>query len=410
MHSIKTAVVVSILLVVGYAVYTTLNNERTGGTASPSAEDWPGPARADPSRRPNEVAANPFRQNDRGAIPPRGFTDTRPSWDTAGAARTGAGGRPADPAIPDVATDPSSAKAGPFSEPRGTDATTASKPDRAAADGRLSDAMGATARTQAGVGPKFRDMMDAAQRDIEKGSLKSVLQQLTPLYGSPSFSAEESRQLTELLGQLAGEVIYSRKHYLHEPHVVQTGDSLQQIAEQCRVPWQLLANINGVRDPDRLTPGSKLKLVRGPFDAVVLLDRYELVLQIEGLYAGRFPIGIGRDQPRLEGGYLVKKKMTQPTYYGPSGALKAEDPDNPLGRFWIGLDERIGIHGTNDIRNLRRGDSRGCICLGDRDIKDVYDILSAETPSCPGSKVTIRASVEPPPAVAERGAGLLDRR
>jgi LysM repeat protein len=253
-------------------------------------------------------------------------------------------------------------------------------------------------------------MIEDAHRQIASGALKSVLRELTPWYGSERFSAEESRQFTELLSQLAGEVIYSRKHYLQDPYVVRAGDTLPQIAQQYRVPWQLLGKINGVEDPERLTPGSKLKVLRGPFDAKVLLDRYELVLYVEGLYAGRFPIGIGRDQPQLEGDYVVRKKMTQPTYYGPNGTVRAEDPENPLGKYWIGLDERIGIHGTNDIRNLRRADGRGSVCLGDRDIGDVFDILSAETPSCPGSKVAIRRSVESPPAVAERGASEPGRR
>jgi lipoprotein-anchoring transpeptidase ErfK/SrfK len=253
-------------------------------------------------------------------------------------------------------------------------------------------------------------MMEAAEREIEKGSMVEVLGKLSPLYGRSDLSAEESRQLTEMLSQLAGEVIYSRKHHLEQPYVVQPGDSLQPIAQQYRVPWQLLAKINGVQDPERLIPGSKLKVLRGPFDAVVLLDRYELVLQVNGLYAGRFPIGIGRDWPRLAGTFLVKEKMTRPTYYGPSGIIEPGEPDNPLGKYWIGLDERIGIHGTNDMRNLRRGDGQGAICLGDRDVEDVYDILSAESPSWPGSKVAIRRFAEPPDAVAERDAGMPDRR
>jgi LysM repeat protein len=237
-----------------------------------------------------------------------------------------------------------------------------------------------------------------------------VLGKLSPLYGRPDLSAEESRQLSELLSQLAGEVIYSRKHHLGQPHVVQPGESLQQIAEQYRVPWQLLAKINGVQDPERLAPGSKLKVLRGPFDAIVFLDRFELILQVNGLYAGRFPIGIGRDPPRLEGTYLVKEKATRPTYYGPNGIVNPGEADNPLGQYWIGLDERLGIHGTNDMRNLRRGDGKGAICLGDRDIEDVFDILSAGTPSGPGSKVSICRSGEPSPALAERDARAPDRR
>jgi len=389
MHSIKTAVVVSILLVVGYAVYTSLNNERSASIPSAGGDDWPAAAKVDAPNATMPPGGNPFRQGER-PFPSNGGSAARSPWrDTAGAASASA----ALTAGPNRTAPPAAAKSdGPT--------TQHSSPEGPATTRQATQA----------VRPGFLEMMEAAGQKIEKGGLVEVLRKLTTLYGRPDLSAEESRQLTELLGQLAGEVIYSRKHHLEKPYVVQPGESLQQIAEQYRVPWQLLAKINGVQDPERLTPGSNLKVIRGPFDAIVFLDRFELVLQVNGLYAGRFPIGIGRDPPRLEGTYLVKEKATRPTYYGPNGIINPGQPENPLGKYWIGLDERLGIHGTNDMRNLRRGDGRGAICLGDRDIEDVYDILSAGTQSWPGSQVAICRSTEPAEAVAERGSGAPDRR
>ncbi len=108
------------------------------------------------------------------------------------------------------------------------------------------------------------------------------------------------------------------------------------------------------------------------------------------LYAGRFPIGIGRDQPSLEGQFVVREKSTQRPYYGPDGMIDAGDPRNPLGKYWIGLTEHIGIHGTSDPRSLRRADNRGTICLGQRDIEDLFDILSAESESSAGSRVIVQ--------------------
>ncbi len=128
-----------------------------------------------------------------------------------------------------------------------------------------------------------------------------------------------------------------------------------------------------------------LKVVRGPFSAVIDLDNYELTLILNGRYAGRFAIGVGRDYTGLEGSYSVRDKVANPHYYGPDRIeIDADDPNNPLGEFLIGLDDRIAIHGTNDPSNLHRIGGRGSICLGERDIKDVYGILSI------GSRVTIR--------------------
>ena len=125
-------------------------------------------------------------------------------------------------------------------------------------------------------------------------------------------------------------------------------------------------------------------MVRGPFDAVVRLDKHELTLMVQNRYAGRFPIGVGRDQPKLDGDYTVRDKALNPAYYGPDGVnISPNDPKNPLGGAWIGLTDRIGIHGTNDPQAIGRDDNRGTICVGDRDLQDLYGILSV------GSRVTI---------------------
>jgi hypothetical protein len=235
--------------------------------------------------------------------------------------------------------------------------------------------------------------MQQAQKQLDQGGLVEALESLSQFYGDPTLTAEQDRQLTDLLGQLAGTVLYSRQHLLEQPHVVQPGEGLREIANAYNVPWQLLAKINGIRDPQNLPPGQRIKVVRGPFHAVVHLDRYELVLTLQGRYAGRFPIGIGRDQQQLEGVYEVKDKTIDPAYYGPDQFIDAADPNNPLGERWIGLGKpgsnilqttRLGIHGTNDPANVGSGSGRGSICLGSRDVEDVYDILSI------GSRVVIQ--------------------
>jgi hypothetical protein len=157
----------------------------------------------------------------------------------------------------------------------------------------------------------------------------------------------------------------------------------------------LLARINGLMPPAAsnadsdlksrpLPPGTELKVVRGPFNAVVHLDRHELVLMVQNRYAGRFAIGVGRDQPKLEGAYTVRDKTLSPTYYGPDGAtVNANDPTNPLGKAWIGLADRVGIHGAAGPQAIGRDDNRGSICVNDRDLQDLYGIFSV------GSRVTI---------------------
>ena len=237
--------------------------------------------------------------------------------------------------------------------------------------------------------------MDGVRKKLDEGKLAEAQLALSTLYANPNLPADQAKQITELLDQLAGTVIYSRQSYLEPPYVVQPGDTIDRIAQRYRVPWQLLARINGLMPPGTpnsddllkdqpLAPGKQLKVVQGPFDAVVQLDKRQLTLMVQNRYAGRFSIGVGRDQPKLDGQYTVGEKKLNPTYYGPDGiTISPNDPKNPLGGAWIGLTDRIGIHGAADPQSVGRDDNRGTICVGDRDLQDLYGILSV------GSRVTI---------------------
>ncbi len=232
---------------------------------------------------------------------------------------------------------------------------------------------------------EFDAVMLAAQRDLETSQLAAALKQLTPWYGHPQLSPHQQQHLQSLLDQVAGTVVYSTQNHLEHPYEVQPGERLEAIGERFQVPWQLLAKINGIADPASLQPGERLKVVRGPFEAVISIDRRELVLHTaDGLYAGRFPIGLGAENPPQEGSFAVSDKVENPVYYGRDRAIGAEDPANPLGERWIGLGRQMAIHGTNDPQAIGRTDLPGWISLREHDVEEVYDILSL------GSRVTIQ--------------------
>jgi len=226
--------------------------------------------------------------------------------------------------------------------------------------------------------------MAAVQRDLEADRLTDALRTLSRWYDDPRLTEPQRQRVLDLVDQLAGAVIYSREHRLLAPHVVKPGETLPAIAEGYHVPWELLAKINGVQDPEQLLPGQVLKVLPGPFRAVIDLDRFELTLLLDDLYAGRFPIGVGRDHPRLEGTYEVLAKARYPQYSGPAGTFSSGDPNNPLGDRKLDLGSGVAIHGTNDPRNVGAVGGPGTICLGQKDVEDVYDILSI------GSRVVIR--------------------
>jgi LysM repeat protein len=226
--------------------------------------------------------------------------------------------------------------------------------------------------------------MQAVEARLQEGELAEAHLALSSIYDNPDLPARLNQEVVGLLDQLAGSVIYSREHRLELPYQVRRGEHLEEIAQAYHVPWQLLARINGIADPAALRPGQELKVVRGPFSAVIRLERFELTLTLHGRYAGRFPIGIGRDAGQLEGSYTVCEKIVNPSYYGPDGTnVHADDPNNPLGEYLLDLGEGIALHGTNDPSNVGRGAGRGSIFLTAQDIDDVFHILSV------GSRVII---------------------
>jgi LysM repeat protein len=345
------------------------NNAATAGSTAPPYTPPGGPlstagagggmARPFGATASSGGAAPPFGAS-RDAAPP--FSPSRPP--TASADKAG-------PVLPYTSSNPISDRAD-------TAALARQSPPPAAE--RNSPA----SKQDSGFRAKFESMMKSISTSMDEGRLGEAHLTLSQLYGSPEVPPEQARDITRMLDQMAATVIYSRQHFLEPPYRVQPGDTLEKIADSYSVPWQLLARINGIRDGQNLQPGRELKVVRGPFNALVDLDKFELTLMLKGRYAGRFPIGVGADQPKLDRTYVVRDKKSLVPADGRAGAMPANDPNYPLGKYWIDLGNQVGIHGTNNPQGIGKADNRGTICLGDQDIEDVFGILSV------GSQVVIR--------------------
>jgi LysM repeat protein len=224
-----------------------------------------------------------------------------------------------------------------------------------------------------------------AHDKLAAGRYAEALAVLSSWHDEPSLGLEESQRLEDLLGQLAGTVIYSQQDLLLPPHVVQQGETLLSIATPLAVPWQLLAKINGVEDPARLVPGESLKLVRGPFDAVVSVSRRRLSLQVGGNYAGSFPVVVGR-QIRERVGSAVPVVSVQ------RGDAPADPPGPAIQVAWaqpgsksIGLADGLAIEGVADPATVSEDTIPGTsLIVADRDLAEISDILGQ------GSRVLVR--------------------
>lgn len=226
------------------------------------------------------------------------------------------------------------------------------------------------AEAQAKTRHDYEAAMRSAQTDLYQGRLVEALRELSPWYDNAAVRPEEQTQLVDMLGQLAGTVVYSRKSYLGPPYIVRAGESLESIAQDCQVPWQLLAKINGLSGPTGLIPGQELKIVRGPFNAQLNAGQQWLAIFVDGLYAGRFRVQLESAVTKPDGTYPVVKFPA-----GPAPATSGVVAALP----YISLGGDLHLRVPTDAAT-----AAPAVRISPQDMGDVYDILSER------SQVTIR--------------------
>ncbi len=185
------------------------------------------------------------------------------------------------------------------------------------------------------------------------------------------------------------------------PYIVGPNETLMEIARRAGLGFQALAEANPGVDPWLPGVGCELTL---PFAALlppgigpgitINLAEYRLYLAEPDNGAWRiriYPIGLGRQGWETpEGEYTIVNKVADPSWTPPA-SLRAENPelpaavppgpDNPLGRFWLGLSAPgVGLHGTNHPYGVGRRVSHGCIRLYPDDIADLARRVPVGTP------------------------------
>lgn len=244
------------------------------------------------------------------------------------------------------------------------------------------DSLAPTGPAASGSSTAFATAWADAHDKLASGRYAEALAALSVWYDDPSLGLEESQRLEDLLGQLAGTVVYSQEDLLLAPHVVAAGETLPAIAAPLGVSWQLLGKINGIDDPQRLVPGEHLKVFRGPFDAVVSVSRRRLSLQIGGNYAGSFPVVIGRQLLGRVGGAVAVVDVRR----GADRDVQAVSATAPQasGRPAIILADGLAIEAAEDPGVVSDSSPETSLVVSVRDLAELIDILG------PGSRVLVR--------------------
>ncbi len=227
----------------------------------------------------------------------------------------------------------------------------------------------------------FAATLAAVETHLGNEEWLAAHKELSRLYWA---NPERRSEIIDRLNHTAQAIFFSPQPHFIEPHVVGSGDRLQTIANQYKLTWEYLAELNHI-DPKRIRDGQRLKVIRGPFSAVVELDDFSLTVHLQGYFVKRYTVGIGKDGSSPIGKHTVLDKVVNPAYTAPDGKVIAgDDPANPLGECWINLGNSYGIHGTIEPDSIGQASSRGCIRLANEDVVEVYNFLIN------GSEVVIR--------------------
>ena len=203
-------------------------------------------------------------------------------------------------------------------------------------------------------------------------------------------SGRDRSMLRAELTRIGNETIFSPRLVSGDPltdrYTIKPGDSLAKIAKVNHVSSDLLAAINGIKDKNRIRAGQTIKIINGPFHAVVEKSTYSLDVFIDSTFVKHFRVGLGADDSTPCGKWRIATKLENPTYYPPRSGrvVSADDPKNPLGERWIGLTGisgdavgqfRYGIHGTIENDSIGKSVSLGCIRMYNEDVESLYTYL-----------------------------------
>lgn len=185
-------------------------------------------------------------------------------------------------------------------------------------------------------------------------------------------------------------------------HVAARGETLRKLSAWYGVDAKVIAAENGLSSGAALKPGLSIRIPNrhivplGTHDGILVnIPQRHLFFFAGGSLDGHYPIAVGRGDWRTPtGGFYVAVKETDPTWEVPK-SIQAEmrrkgqrvltsvapGPDNPLGKYWIGLNRTgVGIHGTNSPDSIYRSATHGCIRMHAEDVEDLFAKVQLKTP------------------------------
>ena len=265
-------------------------------------------------------------------------------------------------------------------------------PNTTAADTSVAgDGLGLATETSA----EAKALIESANKDLA-AKPRRIIDARDKFNEAMSLPLSEShrKNVKEKMTELSDEWLFSRsifpKDMLCESYHVQPGELFSQIGRRYKVPPEILMYINSITDAKKLRAGQRIKIIKGPFRAVIKCSDFEMDVYLQDTYVKTYGVGLGqegRDTPAGLWEVRLGGKLEHPdwTDQETGRTYRWQDEDYPLGSRYIALDgiegpakDRTGfaLHGTKDANSIGTLSSRGCIRLHNGDAIMVYNMLT----------------------------------
>jgi len=180
-------------------------------------------------------------------------------------------------------------------------------------------------------------------------------------------------------------------------YTVTEGDSQTKVGARFGMEPRLLAKLNDLSVTAHLKLGQTLKIDNQHVVPAVLHDGILINLPQRMLFRMKggelqaaYPVAVGRPSwPTPDGDFVIISREQDKTWFVPPSIQREmrlegkpvltgvpPGPDNPLGRYWLGLSlPGIGIHGTIAPQSIYDFRTHGCIRLHPDDIEALFQTV-----------------------------------
>ncbi|MCP4453630.1 MAG: L,D-transpeptidase family protein [Planctomycetes bacterium] len=313
--------------------------------------------KSDPAEDPNSVVETDINDVVNNLMSGQGTGESRSVMDLPGAA-TG---------TPGVIVEPNTSA--PLAPPKREDMNAGANPEVESLFARIMAVYNSDSTQMVQV----RDALNKALRDM-------------------SMSLSQDMLIKDELARMADIWLFGNAVYPDDPlcdrYLVKSGDNLERIGKNNDVPYQLLMQINSIKKAASLQAGVQIKVVNGPFHAVVKRSDSTMDLYLQDTYVKTFVVGLGRPGKETPTGqWQVGERLSRPPYWDPDTNEKfvSTDPEYPIGPYYIKLKgisgQAVGrtgfaIHGTNKPAEIGMKTSSGCIRLHNERVEEIYRLLA----------------------------------